>query len=63
MFVEYADDRKAVLGHMAVEQAMSQAGHPHIDPSRLAVFLGTGLSSVTPNELSELLSPFEEWSF
>lgn len=52
----FEDDRKVQLLAMAVEQAIT--GARDVEPSRRGVFLGTGLSSVTPRELSEDFYPF-----
>ena len=52
----FADDRKVELLGLAVEQALH--GAPDVDPTRRGVFLGTGLSSVTPQELEEDFFPY-----
>ena len=47
----FPDDRKAVLGLVALEDALIDAGLAEsmpCPPARRGVFLGTGLSSVTP---------------
>lgn len=50
----FPDDRKAWLALAALDDALAHAGLPAIDPARrTAVFLGTGLSSVTPGELED----------
>ena len=48
---EFKDDRKAWLAMAALEEAVSDAGG--LGDGRVSVFLGTGLSSVTPAELEE----------
>jgi 3-oxoacyl-[acyl-carrier-protein] synthase II len=47
----FPDDRKVALLADAVAQAL--IGCPDVAPGRRGVFLGTGLSSVTPRELDE----------
>jgi 3-oxoacyl-[acyl-carrier-protein] synthase II len=54
---DFPDDRKAWLALTALNEAMSDAGLPQRGPRRRAVFLGTGLSSITPAELAEDLYP------
>lgn len=54
---DFPDDRKAWLALTALEEAMSDAGMPRQGSRRRAVFLGTGLSSITPAELAEDLYP------
>jgi len=50
----FPDDRKAWLAFMALSEACTDAGIlTDLEPERTAVFLGTGLSSVTPGELEE----------
>ncbi len=51
----YPDDRKAWLAFAALEEALADAGLPRAAPpdERRSVFLGTGLSSITPGELTE----------
>ena len=50
--VEFPDDRKAAHAFLAAGEALDAAGGwSHVAPERRAVFLGTGLSSVTPVEL------------
>lgn len=57
----FPDDRKAALAVAALDEALrdsrlgSQQGWP--EAARRAVFLGTGLSSVTPGELAEDVYP------
>ena len=51
----FADDRKVALLSSAVTQALH--GAPDVCPTRRGVFLGTGLSSVTPRELAEDVYP------
>lgn len=57
----FPDDRKAALAFLALEEAQQDAGLVGSDawpePGRRAVFLGTGLSSVTPHELAEDVYP------
>lgn len=49
---DFPDDRKADLAFAAAAEALHHAGGwDQVDASRRAVFLGTGLSSVTPDEL------------
>jgi len=48
---EFKDDRKAWLAIAALDEAVSDAGG--LGDGRVSVFLGTGLSSVTPTELEE----------
>ena len=48
---DFKDDRKAWLALAALEEALADAGV--IGSCRASVFLGTGLSSVTPDELEE----------
>lgn len=51
---EFPDDRKAWLAFDALDLALADAGLPARDADRrTAVFLGTGLSSVTPDELAQ----------
>jgi 3-oxoacyl-[acyl-carrier-protein] synthase II len=47
----FKDDRKAWLAMMALEEALADAGGT--GDGRVSVFLGTGLSSVTPSELNQ----------
>jgi 3-oxoacyl-[acyl-carrier-protein] synthase II len=55
---DFPDDRKADLAFVAAREALACAGGwDHIAPERRAVFLGTGLSSVTPVELETDLYP------
>ncbi|MDG1482742.1 MAG: beta-ketoacyl-[acyl-carrier-protein] synthase family protein [Myxococcota bacterium] len=54
---DFPDDRKAWLALTALDEAMSDAGLPRQGTRRRAVFLGTGLSSITPAELAEDLYP------
>ncbi|MCB9778750.1 MAG: beta-ketoacyl-[acyl-carrier-protein] synthase family protein [Alphaproteobacteria bacterium] len=50
----FPDDRKAWLAFAALELALADAGLAAVEPDRrTAVFLGTGLSSVTPGELED----------
>ncbi|MBN2798696.1 MAG: hypothetical protein JXX28_06055 [Deltaproteobacteria bacterium] len=52
----YPDDRKVALLAAAIEEAL--AGYPPDGPpERRGIFLGTGLSSVTPREIEEDVSP------
>ena len=51
----FIDDRKSLLGLYAAEQALQDAGYPR---GRRAIFMGTGLSSITPEQLEEDLYPF-----
>jgi 3-oxoacyl-[acyl-carrier-protein] synthase II len=57
----FPDDRKAALAFTALDEACEDAGltRPGAWPAaaRRAVFLGTGLSSVTPGELAEDVYP------
>ncbi len=54
----FPDDRKAELAFVAAREALACAGGwDHIAPERRAVFVGTGLSSVTPVELETDLYP------
>ncbi|MCB9764398.1 MAG: beta-ketoacyl-[acyl-carrier-protein] synthase family protein [Alphaproteobacteria bacterium] len=48
---DFPDDRKAALAITAALDAWAHAGEP--DLSRAGVWMGTGLSSVTPQELAE----------
>lgn len=51
---DFPDDRKAWLAFEALDLALADASLPALDPDRrTAVFLGTGLSSVTPDELAQ----------
>jgi 3-oxoacyl-[acyl-carrier-protein] synthase II len=50
------DDRKVDLLMAAVRQA--SVGAPVVPPARIGVFLGTGLSSITPDELNVDIYPF-----
>lgn len=57
---DHPDDRKADLAFAALADALADAGLEPAHwpaPARRAVFLGTGLSSVTPGELEEDLYP------
>jgi len=58
---EFLDDRKAWLAFAAVDEALQDAGvvvdSLAIPSQKRAVFLGTGLSSVTPDELADDLYP------
>ncbi len=55
---EFPDDRKAGLAFAAARESVACAGGwEHVAPHRRAVFLGTGLSSVTPVELETDLYP------
>ena len=51
----FVDDRKCHLGVYAVEQALQDAGYPQ---GKMSMFMGTGLSSITPAQLEEDLYPF-----
>lgn len=53
---DFADDRKAHLAFAALQEAQEQAGVELSGP-RTGVFLGTGLSSITPRELAEDVYP------
>lgn len=59
---DHPDDRKADLAFAALHDALAQAGLDGPDhwpaPEKRSVFLGTGLSSVTPGELADDLYPF-----
>jgi 3-oxoacyl-[acyl-carrier-protein] synthase II len=48
---DFKDDRKAWLAIEALTEAIADAGE--FGPATVSVFLGTGLSSVTPQELEE----------
>ena len=50
----FPDDRKVALLALAAAQVM---GETDVPPERRGVFLGTGLSSVTPRELEEDIYP------
>ena len=52
---DFPDDRKAALFFLALEDALAAAEVE--DEPETAVFLGTGLSSVTPRELEEDVYP------
>ena len=52
----FDDDRKVHLLAVALDEARAGAGE--VAGSRVGVFLGTGLSSVTPRELEESVYPF-----
>ena len=55
---DFPDDRKADLAFVAMREAVACAGGmEHVAPHRRGVFLGTGLSSVTPVELETDLYP------
>ena len=57
---DFPDDRKAWLALAALEDAIADAGGAGPRPfgdQRVAVYLGTGLSSVTPDELRADLYP------
>lgn len=57
---DFPDDRKAWLAFAALDEALRAAGEAGPRPfagRRVAVFLGTGLSSVTPLELEEDIYP------
>ena len=57
----FVDDRKSLLGLFAAEQAMNDAQNPK---GPYSIFMGTGLSSITPAQLEEDLYPFvKEGSF
>ena len=51
----FVDDRKSLLGLFAVEQAIQDARNPK---GPYSIFMGTGLSSITPFQLEEDLYPF-----
>ena len=53
----FPDDRKAWLALAALDEALGDAGLAERGPRRRSVFLGTGLSSITPAELAEDLYP------
>ena len=55
VLADFPDDRKAWLAAAALEEALADAGAP--SGERTAVFLGTGLSSITPRELAEDVYP------
>jgi 3-oxoacyl-[acyl-carrier-protein] synthase II len=60
---DFPDDRKAALAFLALDEALHDAGltgpaAPWPHPASRSVFLGTGLSSVTPDELEQDLFPF-----
>lgn len=57
---DFPDDRKAWLALAALDEALRSSGEDGPRPfagRRVAVFLGTGLSSVTPGELAEDIYP------
>ena len=56
---DFPDDRKAALAFAAVDDALADARWlpGELAPERTGVFLGTGLSSVTPHELAEDIYP------
>ena len=53
----FTDDRKVSLLYSAAREAMYSAALPWWPDARRGVFLGTGLSSVTPDELRHDLYP------
>ena len=53
----FPDDRKSWLGLKAAEMAWEFAGCQNTEQDRLGVFVGTGLSSITPAELNEDIYP------
>ncbi|MFK7930642.1 MAG: beta-ketoacyl-[acyl-carrier-protein] synthase family protein [Myxococcota bacterium] len=53
---DFPDDRKVALLMQAADQAL--VGAPEVASDRRGVFLGTGLSSVTPRELAEDVYPY-----
>jgi len=53
----FPDDRKCWLGLEAASLAWKEAGLGSVQPDRLGIFLGTGLSSITPFELEEDVFP------
>ena len=54
---DFPDDRKSWLGLSAAEEAWKFAGFPKFKRESSAVFLGTGLSSITAREIEEDLYP------
>jgi 3-oxoacyl-[acyl-carrier-protein] synthase II len=54
---DFPDDRKAALAMHALAGALADAGNPELAGPRTGVFLGTGLSSITPRELAEDVYP------
>jgi 3-oxoacyl-[acyl-carrier-protein] synthase II len=57
---DFPDDRKAWLAFAALREALADAGGRdtlRVRPERCGVFLGTGLSSVTPSEIEDDLYP------
>lgn len=60
-WADFPDDRKAWLALDAATEALQNAGLAggiDVPPERRALFLGTGLSSVTPEELETDLYPY-----
>jgi 3-oxoacyl-[acyl-carrier-protein] synthase II len=53
----FPDDRKVALLFLAAEEALAGSGFDTAPSAMRGVFLGTGLSSVTPHELNEDLYP------
>lgn len=56
----FPDDRKSLLGLKAAELAWNAAGLEGEQSAVLGVFVGTGLSSITPAELNEDIYPHLE---
>lgn len=56
----FPDDRKSWLGVKAAELAWESAGLNQQETEKLGVFVGTGLSSITPDELNKDIYPHLE---
>ena len=58
----FEDDRKSNLGLYVAQQAIEDAGLniEEIPPEDIAIFLGTGLSSITPDEIERDIYPHIE---
>jgi 3-oxoacyl-[acyl-carrier-protein] synthase II len=54
---DFPDDRKCWLGIAAAELAWEEAQLGVVKSDRLGIFVGTGLSSITPHELEEDVYP------
>ena len=53
----FPDDRKSWLGIDAARQAWESAGKPTVVAKKIGIFLGVGLSSITPVELANDVYP------
>ena len=56
----FPDDRKSQLGWSAAHEALRKSGINDLKENRSVIFLGTGLSSITPDEFETDIFPYLE---